>query len=92
MTRLALLERLKEVQQMPRYQGRDITTISAVLSNQALATIWNSARKLQALRRDSQDKPVARRSRRTLAVREVIRRAFRSGCSTYGHLLGGSHA
>lgn len=36
MTRLALLERLKEVQQMPRYQGRDITTISAVLSNQAL--------------------------------------------------------
>ena len=37
MTRLALLERLKEVQQMPRYQGRDIVTISAVLSNQALA-------------------------------------------------------
>jgi len=37
MTRLALLQRLKEVQQMPRYQGRDITTISAVLSNQALA-------------------------------------------------------
>lgn len=37
MTRLALLERLKEVQRMPRYQGRDITTISAVLSNQALA-------------------------------------------------------
>jgi hypothetical protein len=37
MTRLALLERLKEVQQMPRYQGRDITTISAVLSNEALA-------------------------------------------------------
>jgi hypothetical protein len=36
MTRLELLERLKEVQQMPRYQGRDITTISAVLSNQAL--------------------------------------------------------
>lgn len=36
-TRLALLERLKEIQQMPRYQGRDITTISAVLSNQALA-------------------------------------------------------
>ena len=36
MTRLALLERLKEVQQMPRYQGRDIVTISAVLSNQAL--------------------------------------------------------
>lgn len=37
MTRLALLERLKEVQQMPRYQGRDIMTISASLSNQALA-------------------------------------------------------
>lgn len=37
MTRLTLLERLKEVQKMPRYQGRDITTISAVLSNQALA-------------------------------------------------------
>jgi hypothetical protein len=37
MTRLALLERLKEVQQMPRYQGRDIMTISAALSNQALA-------------------------------------------------------
>jgi hypothetical protein len=37
MTRLTLLERLKEVQQMPRHQGRDITTISAVLSNQALA-------------------------------------------------------
>ncbi len=37
MTRIALLERLKEVQRTPRYQGRDITTISAVLSNQALA-------------------------------------------------------
>ena len=37
MTRLALLQRLKEVQQTPRYQGRDIMTISAVLSNQALA-------------------------------------------------------
>lgn len=37
MTRFALLERLKAVQQMPKYQGRDITTISAVLSNQALA-------------------------------------------------------
>lgn len=37
MTRLTLLERLKAVQQMPKYQGRDITTISAVLSNQALA-------------------------------------------------------
>jgi len=37
MTRISLLERLKEIQQMPRYKGRDITTISAVLSNQALA-------------------------------------------------------
>lgn len=37
MTRLTLLQRLKEVQKMPRYQGRDITTISACLSNQALA-------------------------------------------------------
>lgn len=36
MTRLALLERLKQVQQTPRYLGRDITTISAVLSNAAL--------------------------------------------------------
>ncbi|RFB78182.1 hypothetical protein [Methylovirgula sp. 4M-Z18] len=37
MTRLELLNRLKEVQQMPKYQGRDITTISSALSNQALA-------------------------------------------------------
>lgn len=37
MTRISLLERLKEIQKMPRYQGRDITTISSVLSNQALA-------------------------------------------------------
>lgn len=37
MTRFALLERLKAAQQMPKHQGRDITTISAVLSNQALA-------------------------------------------------------
>ena len=37
MSRLALLERLKAAQQMPKYQGRDITTISAILSNQALA-------------------------------------------------------
>jgi hypothetical protein len=37
MTRISLRERLKEIQKMPRYQGRDITTISAVLSNQALA-------------------------------------------------------
>ncbi len=37
MTRISLLERLKEIQKMPRFQGRDITTISAVLTNQALA-------------------------------------------------------
>jgi hypothetical protein len=37
MTRIELLERLKAVQQTTRFQGRDITTISAVLSNQALA-------------------------------------------------------
>ena len=37
MTRLALLNRLKEVQQTPRYQGRDIMTISACLSMQQLA-------------------------------------------------------
>lgn len=37
MSRLALLERLKVAQKMPKYQGRDITTISAILSNQALA-------------------------------------------------------
>jgi hypothetical protein len=36
MTRLALLERLRQVQQTPKYQGRDITTITAILSNQAL--------------------------------------------------------
>ncbi|RFZ87513.1 hypothetical protein D0Y60_12140 [Shinella sp. WSJ-2] len=36
MSRLALLERLKVAQKMPKYQGRDITTISAILSNQAL--------------------------------------------------------
>lgn len=36
MSRLELLEKLKEVQRMPKYEGRDITTISAVLSNEAL--------------------------------------------------------
>jgi len=36
MSRLILLERLKAAQQTPKYQGRDITTISAVLSNAAL--------------------------------------------------------
>lgn len=37
MTRVALLERLKELQGMPKFQNRDIRTISAVLSNEALA-------------------------------------------------------
>jgi hypothetical protein len=37
MTRVALLERLKELQQMPKFQKRDIRTISACLSNEALA-------------------------------------------------------
>ncbi|WP_394887365.1 hypothetical protein ACG873_21265 [Mesorhizobium sp. AaZ16] len=37
MTRLALLERLKELQQMPKFQNRDISTISACLSKEALA-------------------------------------------------------
>ncbi len=37
MTRVALLERLKELQDMPKFQNRDIRTISAVLSNEALA-------------------------------------------------------
>ncbi len=37
MTRVALLERLQELQQMPKFQNRDIRTISAVLSNAALA-------------------------------------------------------
>ncbi len=36
MTRLALLERLKELQQMPRHARRDITTISAMLTMEAL--------------------------------------------------------
>jgi len=37
MTRLALLERLKELQQMPKFHERDISTISACLSKEALA-------------------------------------------------------
>jgi hypothetical protein len=36
MTRFALLERLKAAQQMPKHQGRDITTISAFLTYAAL--------------------------------------------------------
>lgn len=37
MTRGALLVRLKELQQMPKFHNRDICTISAVLSRDALA-------------------------------------------------------
>lgn len=37
MTRLALLERLRELQQMPKFRARDICTISAMLSKEALA-------------------------------------------------------
>lgn len=37
MTRVALLERLKELQEMPKFQNRDIRTVSAVLNTQALA-------------------------------------------------------
>jgi hypothetical protein len=37
MTRLALLQRLKQLQQMAKFQERDITTVSALLSNEALA-------------------------------------------------------
>lgn len=37
MTRLELLQRLKQLQQMPKFQERDITTVSALLSKEALA-------------------------------------------------------
>ncbi|MCD1262761.1 hypothetical protein [Shinella sumterensis] len=37
MTRLALLERLKAVQQTPKFERRDITTIAAILNTKALA-------------------------------------------------------
>lgn len=37
MSRLTLLERLKELQQTPIYSQRDITTVSAMLSTAALA-------------------------------------------------------
>ncbi|MCO6387047.1 MAG: hypothetical protein ACK4R3_01415 [Aliihoeflea sp.] len=37
MTRLKLLERLKTLQQMPPHVKRDITTVSAMLSTEALA-------------------------------------------------------
>lgn len=36
MTRAALLERLKELQQTPRFQNRDISTVSAILTREAL--------------------------------------------------------
>ncbi|MEJ6782852.1 hypothetical protein [Aminobacter sp. Piv2-1] len=36
MTRAELLARLQELQQMPKFQNRDICTISAVLSKEAL--------------------------------------------------------
>ncbi|HTV67960.1 MAG TPA: hypothetical protein VMF90_05425 [Rhizobiaceae bacterium] len=37
MTRGALLSRLQELQRMPKFQNRDICTISAILSKDALA-------------------------------------------------------
>lgn len=37
MTRGALLVRLQELQRMPKFQNRDICTISAILSKDALA-------------------------------------------------------
>jgi hypothetical protein len=37
MTRLELLERLQQLQQTPKFQNRDICTISAVLTKEALA-------------------------------------------------------
>lgn len=37
MTRVAMIERLKQLQQMPTFQKRDITTISALLTKEALA-------------------------------------------------------
>ncbi|WP_173934892.1 hypothetical protein [Chelativorans sp. Marseille-P2723] len=37
MTRVELLDRLRELQSMDEFKGRDITTISALLSNKALA-------------------------------------------------------
>jgi hypothetical protein len=36
MTRVALLERLKELQRLPKFQNRDIRTISACLTMDAL--------------------------------------------------------
>ena len=56
MTRIELLERLKELQKMPRYQGRDITTISAVLSNQALAKHIEVCEQAASLGKTPQDR------------------------------------
>jgi xylose isomerase len=36
MTRFVLLERLNELQQLPKFHNRDIRTVSAFLSNAAL--------------------------------------------------------
>ena len=37
MSRVTMLERLNELQKTPKFQNRDIRTISAILSNEALA-------------------------------------------------------
>ncbi len=37
MTRVELLERLQQLQHMEKFKGRDITTVSAFLSQEALA-------------------------------------------------------
>ena len=37
MSRAMLLERLKELQDLPKFKNRDIRTISAILSTEALA-------------------------------------------------------
>ena len=37
MSRVMLLERLKELQETPKFKNRDIKTISAILSIEALA-------------------------------------------------------
>ncbi|WP_274425342.1 hypothetical protein [Chelativorans sp. YIM 93263] len=37
MTRVELLDRLQQLQHMEKFKGRDIMTISALLSNDALA-------------------------------------------------------
>ena len=37
MTRVALIDRLRELQALPKFSNRDICTVSAVLSTPALA-------------------------------------------------------